>query len=66
MYYYINNKFIKSNDASVPFSDGGFLYGDGLFETMRFDNRQIFSINNHLDRLFQGLKIITLEVNYDK
>ena len=39
------DKFIKSDKASVPFSDGGFLYGDGLFETMRFDKRNIFSIN---------------------
>jgi len=66
MYYYINNKFIKSDDASIPFSDGGFLYGDGLFETMRFDKRHIFSINDHLSRLFQGLQIIDLEINYNK
>ena len=66
MYYYINNKFIKYDKAHVPFSDGGFLYGDGLFETMRFDGENIFSINNHLDRLFQGLKMIDLEINYNQ
>jgi len=66
MYYYINNRFIKSDKAIVPFSDGGFLYGDGLFETMRFDEKHIFSINDHLDRLFQGLKIIHLKINYNK
>ena len=66
MYYYINNQFIKSDKAIVPFSDGGFLYGDGLFETMRFDKRNIFSINDHLDRLFQGLKIIHLKIDYGK
>ena len=66
MYYYLNNKFIKSDKAQVSFSDGGFLYGDGLFETMRFDKRNIFSINDHLDRLFQGLEIIHLKNDYGK
>ena len=63
MYYYINDKFVNSNDASVPFSDGGFLYGDGLFETMRFDNRQIFLPLKHLSRLNRGLKLINLTIN---
>ena len=44
-YYYINNQFIESTKAMIPFNDAGFLYGDGLFETMRFDNRKIFSIH---------------------
>ena len=39
MIYYINGDFIKSNQAKIPFSDGGFLYGDGLFETIRFNNK---------------------------
>ena len=63
MYYYINDKFVNSNDASVPFSDGGFLYGDGLFETMRLDNRQIFLPLKHLSRLNRGLKLINLTIN---
>ena len=43
MYYYINGKFKLLEDANIPFDDAGFLYGDGLFETMRFDNGKIFS-----------------------
>jgi len=66
MYYYINNKFINSKDAQIPFSDAGFLYGDGLFETMRFDGRKIFSPKKHLSRLQRGLKLIHLKINKDK
>ena len=64
MYYFINNKFIKSDDAKVSFHDSGFLYGDGLFETMRFDNSKIFSIHKHLNRLMNGLRIINLDISY--
>ena len=62
-YYYINNQFVKSTKAMIPFNDAGFLYGDGLFETMRFDNRRIFSLEKHLARLKKGLDIINLQFN---
>ena len=42
MKYYIDGKFELSENAKIPFDDAGFLYGDGLFETMRFDNKIIF------------------------
>ena len=40
--YYINGKWVESNKALIPFNDSGFLYGDGLFETLRFDNKKFF------------------------
>ena len=66
IYYYIRNQYVESTKAIVPFNDAGFLYGDGLFETMRFDNRVVFSIGNHLDRLFIGLKQINLLMKIQK
>ena len=68
MYYYINGKFKLLKDASIPFDDAGFLYGDGLFETMRFDNRIIFSPQKHLMRLSKGLDTIDLKIeeNFDE
>ena len=66
MQYYINGEFINSSKANIPFNDAGFLYGDGLFETMRFDNKKIFSYDNHINRLFKGLKVIDLEIPDNK
>jgi len=66
MKYYINGDFISSSHASIPFDDAGFLYGYGLFETMRFDNRKIFSINSHLNRLINSLKIIDIQIDKTK
>ena len=63
MYYYLNNQFVQSENAQIPFSDGGFLYGDGLFETMRFDNHVIFSPFKHLARLEKGLNLINLKID---
>tara|TARA_Y100001960_G_C14596405_1_gene788365 strand:- start:54 stop:875 length:822 start_codon:yes stop_codon:yes gene_type:complete len=66
MLYYIDGKFINNKLAKIPFSDGGFLYGDGLFETMRFNNKNIFQINNHIDRLFKGMDIVGLQIQHSK
>ena len=62
MKYYIDGKFELSENAKIPFDDAGFLYGDGLFETMRFDNKIIFSFESHLKRLLKGLRLIDLDI----
>ena len=66
MLYYINGNYINKDEAKIPFTDRGFLYGDGLFETLRFDNKILFSPNNHLDRLQKGLEIIDLKLPHSK
>jgi len=66
MLYFINGQYIKQEDAVVSFNDAGFLYGDGLFETMRFDNNKIFSFDKHYRRLNEGLNIINLKIDYSK
>ena len=54
--YYINGQFVSSKNATIPFSDAGFLYGDGLFETFRFQNNRLFYPEKNLKRLNHGLK----------
>ena len=34
---YVNGNFYPIDSAVVSFRDGGFQFGDGLFETIRFD-----------------------------
>lgn len=58
--YYINGNWVKSIDASIPFNDSGFLYGDGLFETLRFDKRNLFAPKKHISRILSGLESIKL------
>ena len=64
--YYINGEWVSNKIAGIPFNDAGFLYGDGLFETIRFDNYNLFSINRHIKRLISGLKVINLNLPINK
>ena len=57
----LNGKFIAPGDALIPALDYGFLYGYGLFETMRAYNGIVFRIDRHMDRLLEGA--VVLEMN---
>ena len=60
---YMNGVWIVDSDSKVPVNDAGFLLGDGLFETIRFDNRKLFNPEKHLKRLFEGLDIIRIKLH---
>lgn len=61
MQIYINGQWVPEMEAVIPFQDGGFLYGDSLFETIRVAAGKPFRLEKHLERLWSGLKIIRLE-----
>jgi branched-chain amino acid aminotransferase len=63
---FLNDKLIDIDKACISVKDGGFLYGAGLFETMRSCNGVVFSLADHLDRLFFSAKALSIEHNYDR
>ena len=63
---WINKKFIDIDDAKISIFDRGYLYGDGIFETMRSYAGVVFRIDEHLDRLFNGLKVMKIMPSYNK
>ena len=63
---YINGEWLSTSKSNVPLYDAGFLLGDGLFETIRFNNKNIFRCNKHLDRLFSGLELIRINCSKSK
>jgi branched-chain amino acid aminotransferase len=59
---YIDGKFHSENDAKVSVFDHGLLYGDGIFEGIRFYNGRVFRLEEHLDRLWDSARSICLQV----
>jgi len=59
---YINGKLVDREKAVVSVYDHGFLYGDGVFEGLRFYNRKIFKLREHLDRLYDSARHIALTI----
>lgn len=52
---YVNGAFVPPAQATVPAFDHGYLYGDGLFETLRTYGGEPFRLEEHLARLEAGL-----------
>jgi branched-chain amino acid aminotransferase len=57
---YLNDQFVPEPDACVSVFDRGFLYGDGVFETMRAYGGKIFRLGEHIERLFRSADIMGL------
>jgi 4-amino-4-deoxychorismate lyase len=56
MKLWLNGKIMNEDEAVIPASDHGFLYGMGLFETFRTYRGQPFLLKRHLDRLAEGCR----------
>jgi len=55
---YLNSKLVLANEAVISPYDHGFLYGHGLFETMRVYNGRVFCMDEHLKRLEDGSRVL--------
>jgi branched-chain amino acid aminotransferase len=62
MKIYIDGSFYSQADAKVSVFDHGLLYGDGIFEGIRFYNGRVFKLAEHLDRLWDSAKAICLKI----
>jgi branched-chain amino acid aminotransferase len=62
MKVYIDGAFHPEADAKVSVFDHGLLYGDGIFEGIRFYNGRVFRLDEHLERLWDSAKAIMLRI----
>ena len=59
---YLDGKFVPESEAKVSVFDHGLLYGDGIFEGIRFYNGRVFRLEEHLNRLWDSARSICLEI----
>jgi branched-chain amino acid aminotransferase len=59
---YIDGKFYSEANAKVSVFDHGLLYGDGIFEGIRFYNGRVFRLEEHLERLWDSARSICLKI----
>src|SRR5256885_16533843 len=59
---FLDGKFVPESEAKVSVFDHGLLYGDGIFEGIRFYNGRVFRLEEHHDRLWDSPRSICLEI----
>ncbi|HEY2432518.1 MAG TPA: aminotransferase class IV [Vicinamibacterales bacterium] len=62
---YVNGRITSADQAVVPVYDHGFVYGEGVYETMRTYNRVPFLYDRHMRRLRQSAERLALGVPFD-
>ena len=59
---YLNGKIVPKDQAVVSVYDSGFMLGDGVWEGLRLYNGTWAFLDDHMDRLFQAMKAIDLNM----
>lgn len=59
-FVWLNDNLIHLDQARVSVNDRGFLYGDGLFETLRAEAGRVFFLPEHLERLRASARVFNL------
>ncbi len=62
---YVNGTITPASEAVVPVYDHGFLYGEGVYETIRTYNRVPFLFDRHIHRLRASAERLHIDVPFD-
>ncbi len=62
----IDGKLYHRDQAKISVFDSGFLLGDGVWEGIRLHKNKLIFIDDHLDRLFESAKGISLDIPFSK
>ena len=62
----INGELFKRNKAKISVFDSGFLLGDGVWEGIRLHQSVLVHIEDHLKRLYESAKGISLHIDLKK
>ncbi|MEO5572595.1 MAG: aminotransferase class IV [Bacteroidia bacterium] len=57
-----NEKIIAADTPLFKVTNRAFCYGDALFETMRWHDKKILFIEDHLDRLLNGMRFLKMKI----
>ncbi|RJQ43475.1 MAG: branched-chain-amino-acid transaminase [Nitrospiraceae bacterium] len=59
---YLNNRIVSEKKALISVFDHGFLYGDGVYETLRAYKGVVYMLDEHIRRLFRSAAMIDLTI----
>lgn len=63
---YVNGDLLPRDQAKISVYDSGFMLGDGMWEGMRLYDGVWAFFDEHMDRLFESCKAISLDIGMDR
>ncbi len=62
MKIWFDGKLVDEDEAKVSVFDHGVLYGDGVFEGIRFYSGKVFRLQEHIVRLFNCMRYLMIDL----
>ncbi len=63
---YMNGTYVPESDARISIFDSALMFGDMVFEMTRSFNQNQFKLKEHIDRLYDGIKILRINIDLTK
>jgi branched-chain amino acid aminotransferase len=60
----VNGRISAEHEAVIPVFDHGFLYGEGIYETLRTYDGRLFLFDRHMRRLRNSARLIDLTIPF--
>ena len=60
-FFNYNGKYYEEGIPVLNPASRAFRYGDGLFETIKFKNKEFILLENHLERLWEGMHLLQFD-----
>ncbi len=60
LYVNCNDEIIPNEGATIKTGNRSYLYGDGVFESVRIINGKPINLKNHVSRMIEGAKVIKM------
>jgi D-alanine transaminase len=60
MIFYVNGEYVPREKAAISPEDRGFLFGDAIYEVVRFFRGRAFHLEEHLARMQEGLAALRI------
>lgn len=61
---FFNGDFVKESEAKISIYDSALMFGDMVFEMTRSFNKNQFKLKDHIQRLYMGLKILEIPLDF--
>jgi len=66
MLYFLDGKFTKKEELKISVDDRGYYFGDGIYEVIKVYGGELFTAQEHIDRLFNSAEKIKLSLSQTK
>jgi D-alanine transaminase len=62
---FLNGDYVKRSGAKVDIEDRGYQFGDGIYEVVRVYNGNVFTMDEHMERLYQSADKMKLKIPFE-